>query len=162
MNLQGEQPKETRFPDNPAKVSGKNGAAEERERKKERVADMLANPDCDMDKGDICEAMQISRDTIYRWLKEPKFICKVAELAERYTDAELGTVYKALIDRCRKGETSAIKLYFEIKMKYKQLVKENEQKELSDDDRELLKSAIELFGAAKARKAEKPIAKNKK
>ena len=85
-----------------------------------KVAELLANPDADLTKTDIIENTGVSRATFYRWLKQPEFIDHVNELIEKYTDGELAAVWKALIKKCEGGNVAAIKLYFELKGKYKQ------------------------------------------
>lgn len=91
-------------------------------KKQREVAEMLANPDVDGTKTAISENVGVSRTTLYKWLKDPEFIKYVDSLIDSYTDAELSTVWKALIRRCICGDTQAIKLYFELKGKYKQQI----------------------------------------
>ena len=91
-------------------------------KKQREVAEMLANPDVSANKTEIIEQVGVPRTTLYRWLKDPDFIKYVDSLIDSYTDAELSTVWKALIRRCICGDTQAIKLYFELKGKYKQQI----------------------------------------
>ena len=91
-------------------------------KKQREVAEMLANPDIKANKTEIIEQVGVPRTTLYRWLKDPDFIKYVDSLIDSYTDAELSTVWKALIRRCICGDTQAIKLYFELKGKYKQQI----------------------------------------
>lgn len=91
-------------------------------KKQREAAEMLANPDISVNKSEIAERVGVGRSTLYRWLKDSKFIKYVDSLIDSYTDAELGTVWKALIKRCAEGDTQAIKLYFELKGKYKQQI----------------------------------------
>lgn len=91
-------------------------------KKQREVAEMLANPDVSANKTEIIKQVGVPRTTLYRWLKDPDFIKYVDSLIDSYTDAELSTVWKALIRRCICGDTQAIKLYFELKGKYKQQV----------------------------------------
>lgn len=87
------------------------------------MAEMLANPtDYKSDK-EIYSSLGISHDTFYRWLREDTEITHYAAyLIERYTDKELGAVWAALIRECKKGDVRAIKLYFELKGRYKQQI----------------------------------------
>ena len=85
-------------------------------KKQREVAEMLANPDIKANKTEIIEQVGVPRTTLYRWLKDPDFIKYVDSLTE------LSTVWKALIRRCICGDTQAIKLYFELKGKYKQQI----------------------------------------
>lgn len=92
--------------------------------KKLKVAEALANPEAGQTDKDIYTAVGISHDTFYRWLREDKEILEyAAHLIDRYTDKELGAVWRALIKECKAGNVPAIKLYFELKGKYSQNVK---------------------------------------
>lgn len=91
-------------------------------KKQREAAEMLANPDIVCTKIQLCEDVGVSRTTFYKWLKKPEFISYVNSLIDTYTDAELGVVWKALIYRCTIGDVQAIKLYFELKGKYKQQI----------------------------------------
>lgn len=89
-------------------------------KKMKKVAEMLANPDFQGTKTDILREAGVPRSTFYRWLREnQEFTDYVTELVEKYTDGELAFVWKALTGKCQSGDVSAIKLYFELKGKYK-------------------------------------------
>lgn len=91
--------------------------------KQKNVAEMLANPRCGMNDSEIIQACNVPRSTFYRWLREDEaFTAYVNSLVERYTDAELSAVWKALIIRCKMGDVQAIKLFFELKGRYSQQV----------------------------------------
>ena len=83
-------------------------------KKQREAAEMLANPDISCTKTRLCETVGVSRSGFYKWLKD--------SLIDTYTDAELGSVWKALVHRCVIGDVQAIKLYFELKGKYKQQI----------------------------------------
>ena len=91
-------------------------------KKQLEVAEMLADPSVEMTKKQICEEADVSRTAFYEWLKKKEFVDYVASLIDKYTDSELSTVWKALIRKCEQGDVSAIKLFFELKGKYKQSV----------------------------------------
>lgn len=91
-------------------------------KKQREAAEMLANPDISCTKTRLCETVGVSRSVFYKWLKDSEFILYVNSLIDTYTDAELGAVWRALIHRCMAGDVQAIKLYFELKGKYKQQV----------------------------------------
>lgn len=87
------------------------------------MAEMLANPTSYKNDKEIYSALGISHDTFYRWLREDNEITQYAAyLIERYTDKELGAVWSALIRECKKGDVRAIKLYFELKGRYRQQI----------------------------------------
>ena len=92
--------------------------------KQQQMAEMLANPENEHNTiSAICEELGISRNTYYSdWLKDKNFTAYVNELVERYTDSELASVWRVLIDKCLEGNVNAIKLFFELKGKYKQQV----------------------------------------
>lgn len=86
------------------------------------AAEMLANPSYKGTKSKIIKEVGVSRSTFYNWFKNSDFLEYVNSLVDKYTDAELAEVWKALISECKGGNVQAIKLYFELKGKYKQSV----------------------------------------
>lgn len=86
--------------------------------KKLKMAEMLANPEFTGTNKDIYEAVGISHDTFYKWIKDNSIIEHAENLINKYTDSELGAVWKALLRKCKNGDIPAIKLYFELKGKY--------------------------------------------
>ena len=84
------------------------------------AAECLANPDFIGTKEDIAKNANVSRSTLYRWLRNEEFISIVNDLIDKYVVAESGLVWKALIRECSNGNMQAIKLYFELKDKYKE------------------------------------------
>jgi hypothetical protein len=87
--------------------------------KKLKMAELLANPEFTGTNKNIYEAVGISHDTFYKWIKDNDVIEYTENLINKYTDGELGAIWKALIKKCKSGEIQAIKLYFELKGKYK-------------------------------------------
>lgn len=106
-----------------------NGTDLKLSKKQREAAEMLADPDFKGNSTKIINSLGVPRTTFYRWLKNPEFISYVNELIDLYTDSELGTVWKALIRRCVIGDVRAIKLYFELKGKYKQQVEHSDTRE---------------------------------
>ncbi len=90
--------------------------------KKLKMAEMLANPEFIGTNKELYEAVGISHDTFYRWIKDDEIISYADELIEKYTDAELSAVWKALLIKCKRGDTQAIRLFFELKGRYNQNV----------------------------------------
>ncbi|MBP3600309.1 MAG: hypothetical protein J6J30_04425 [Clostridia bacterium] len=90
--------------------------------KRRKIAELLVNPDCNLSIKEMCEQVGVSRNTFYRWQKEPAFHGYVNFLIDSYTDSELANAWKALIRRATNGNTEALKLFFELKGKYKQEV----------------------------------------
>lgn len=89
-----------------------------------QMAEMLANPESEYKTvSDMCRELGISRNTYYsKWLQDKKFTEYVDKLITRYTDSELADVWRALIKQCTAGNVNAIKLFFELKGKYRQQI----------------------------------------
>lgn len=87
--------------------------------KKLKMAELLANPEFTGTNKELYERIGISHQTFYKWIQEEEVINYAANLIEKYTDAELSTVWKALLKKCKDGDVQAIKLYFELKGKYR-------------------------------------------
>ena len=88
--------------------------------KKLKMVEMLAGPDFNGTITELCEECGVARSTYYDWMEDSAFIDSVNVLINKYTDSELSRVWKALFKQIDKGDTTAIKLYFELKGKYKQ------------------------------------------
>lgn len=88
-------------------------------RKQRRAAEMLANPEFGGTITDLCAEIGVARSTFYDWLGKEEFKNYVDGLIDRYTDSELSRVWKALMRRVDAGDIQAIKLYFELKGRYK-------------------------------------------
>ena len=97
-----------------------NGTNEPVTGKKLQAAQLLASPDFTGTITELLKQLNIGRTTFYRWMDDPEYIQYINSLIDKYTDSELSTVWKALIEQCKSGNTQAIKLYFELKGKYKQ------------------------------------------
>ena len=83
-----------------------------------KAAEMCANPDYETNK-QIIDELSVSKTTFYRWKNEQDFINLVNSKIDKYTDRELPGVWEALIEEAHDGNTQAIKLYFEMKDKYR-------------------------------------------
>lgn len=78
----------------------------------------LATPDSFTTIEGLCAEVGICKQTFYNWIKDEEFCNEVKELIDRYTDAAVGDVWKALIDLAKNGNLEAIKFFFEMKGKY--------------------------------------------
>ena len=87
-----------------------------------KAIELMANPDTALNRTKIMEEVGIGRTAFYAWLKDAEFLEALNKKVEQYTDSEIAVVWKSLIRQIEKGDTSAIKLYFELKGKYKQQV----------------------------------------
>ena len=88
--------------------------------KKRQIAEKLANPEFDGNISALCKEMCVARSTLYRWYDDANFVGYVEWLISRYSDSELPNAWRALIKKASTGNVEALKLYFELKGKYKQ------------------------------------------
>lgn len=88
--------------------------------KKRKMAEKLANPEFDGNITRLCDEMSVARSTLYRWYDEADFMGYVEWLIEKYTDSELANAWRALVKKANGGNVEALKLFFELKGKYKQ------------------------------------------
>lgn len=93
--------------------------------KKRKLAEMLCNPDIDMTITDLCNEVGVSRQTFYNWQKEASFNGYVEFLINSFTDSELPAAWKSLVKKMKTGNVEALKLFFEMKGKYKSQVEAN-------------------------------------
>lgn len=96
--------------------------------KKMIMAKCLADPDFQGTITDLCIKVGVARSTFYDWIGDIDFRAYVDELIDKYTDSELSRVWKALMKLIDKGDIQAIKLYFELKGKYKDTIGRNSSK----------------------------------
>lgn len=107
--------------------------------KKLLMAKRLADPDFQGTITDLCAQVGVARSTFYDWIGDENFRSYVDELIDKYTDSELSRVWKALMKLIDKGDFQAIKLYFELKGKYKDTVgRSNAKKEQQSNLLQLL------------------------
>lgn len=85
-----------------------------------KVAEALANPEERRPKSEILKELRVPRRTFYNWMRNPGFVKYLSGVIDTYTDAELPEVWRQLMRQIRRGDTGAIKLYFEMKGKYRQ------------------------------------------
>ena len=87
--------------------------------KKRKIAEKLASPDFDGNISALCNEMGVARSTLYRWYDDSEFVGYVEWLINKYSDSELPNAWRALIKKANGGNVEALKLYFELKGKYK-------------------------------------------
>lgn len=90
--------------------------------KKRQMALYITSPKYNGNITQACEEIGVSRATYYRWQEDSDYLDFVAYLIKEYTDSETANVWRATISRAKKGDTSAQKLFFELKGLYKQKV----------------------------------------
>jgi len=109
-----------------------------------RMAELLVNPDDRRTKGEKLIEAGLTERTFYRWWADERYINYVNNMLDKCTNAELPTVWKALVRKCTLGDTAAIKLYFELK----RMTPEFKHRVAMDQERmELDKKKMELQAA---------------
>lgn len=66
---------------------------------------------------EILAGRGLSPGTFFSWLEEPAFSGYLRQQTRARTDAAILSAWKALLRGVERGETSAIKLFFELKAK---------------------------------------------
>lgn len=82
---------------------------------------LLSDPGCNMTLTEVATEVGVVRKTLYNWLQDEKFTSYVNKLIDRATDAKLSYAWGCLIKRMEK-DTNAIRLFFELKEKYRQRI----------------------------------------
>ncbi|WP_158553377.1 phBC6A51 family helix-turn-helix protein [Peribacillus saganii] len=85
------------------------------------IARILADPTETRTIKAICDDQGVPRRTFYNWYSKPEYKKYVDSLIDKYTDAELGGIWKALTRKAHSGDMAAIKLFMEMKGKYKEI-----------------------------------------
>lgn len=80
-----------------------------------KLVELLINPEDRRTKTEKMEEAGIPRTTFYRMLKDKNFKAYLREQLDTMTDGELPDVWKAHMLKCKRGDMTAIKLYYEIK-----------------------------------------------
>lgn len=85
--------------------------------KQKKAAEYIVGKDFEGDIEEICQNMEISTDTLFKWLGMKEFIDYLEELTKKVTESKSAVVWKGLMDQCQKGNMTAIKLYFDLREK---------------------------------------------
>lgn len=80
-----------------------------------KIVGLLLNPEDRRTKETKCQEADIAFSTLWRWMKDERFLKYMNSQIDKYTDSELPEVWRALIAQCKRGNIQAIKLYFEMK-----------------------------------------------
>ena len=83
-------------------------------KQKKRVAELLVAPN-DLGVAEICLQNQMTVADLCKLFEDDTFTAYLHRLVDGYTDGAVGTVWDALIEKCRSGDMRAIKLYFDLK-----------------------------------------------
>jgi hypothetical protein len=79
------------------------------------MAEMLADPADRRTKGEKIKDAGLTERNFYRWMKDERYINYINNIVDKYTNSDLPDVWKALMRKCKMGDTTAIKLLFDIK-----------------------------------------------
>ena len=80
-----------------------------------KMAELLLNPEDRRTKKDKCAEVGITHKTLWKWMKDQRYVAYVNDQLEQYTNGELADVWRALIGQCKRGNVQAMKLFFEMK-----------------------------------------------
>jgi hypothetical protein len=80
-----------------------------------KMAELLLNPEDRRTKQEKCKEVGITPKTLWKWMKDKRYVEYVNSQLDQYTNSELAEVWKALINQCKRGNVQAIKLFFEMK-----------------------------------------------
>ena len=81
---------------------------------KKQIAQQLVAPS-QLTVAEICSQNQMSVADLCKLFEDASFTAYLHKLVEGLTDGAVGTVWDALIEKCRSGDMRAIKLYFDLK-----------------------------------------------
>ncbi|WP_018250336.1 phBC6A51 family helix-turn-helix protein [Orenia marismortui] len=88
--------------------------------KQQKFAELLLDPEDRRTRRAKINEVGVAPSTAYRWLKDRDFLDYLNTQIDIVTDGHLSTAWNSLINQVKRGETQAIKLFFELKGKYKQ------------------------------------------
>lgn len=83
--------------------------------KMKKCAQKLISSEFDGNISKLCDELNIARSTFYRWYDKKEFKQYINYLIDKYTEAELFEIWKAIIETAKKGSPQALKLFFDLK-----------------------------------------------
>lgn len=105
--------------------------------KQVEIAIILADPSDTRTITQMCKDENVPRRTFYNWMSKPEFREFINSMIDNYSDAVLPGVWKALSRKAESGDTTAIKLFFEMKGKYREVKDVNHNfNNVSEEDME--------------------------
>lgn len=87
-----------------------------------KIAEEISSPEFHGNITALCERHGIARSTYYRKLDDPSFCGYCEWLINKYTDSELANMWRNVIKAGNGGDVQAMKLFFELKGKFKQSI----------------------------------------
>lgn len=86
--------------------------------KMKKCAQYLMSCEFDGNISKLCEELDITRSTFYRWYERKEFKEYIRVLLNQYTESELVNVWKAVVESAKKGNLQALKIFFDFKNAY--------------------------------------------
>jgi len=83
--------------------------------KQRKIVELLINPEDRRTKEKKCEEVGIAYSTLWRWMKDERFVEYLNSQIDKYINGEMADIWRALLAQCKKGNIQAIKLLFEVK-----------------------------------------------
>ncbi len=83
--------------------------------KMKKCAQRLISSEFDGNISKLCDDLKIARSTFYRWYDKKEFKQYINYLIDKYTEAELFEIWKAIIETAKRGSPQALKLFFDLK-----------------------------------------------
>lgn len=119
--------------------------------KQRALAEAIANPEVANTIVAACEYAGVNRTSYYEWMRDcPEFVAHAEYLIDKYTDGQLGPIYKALCNKARAGNVPAIRLFFEVKGRLKKELDLNiSTQDITPDEVNSLRSLQENKDGAK-------------
>ena len=98
-----------------------------------KFAELLIDPEDRRSRRDKIAEVGVAPSTAYRWLKNKDYLNYINSQIDIVTEGHLSDAWRSLILQVHKGDTQAIKLFFELKGKY------NQKLELTGKDGEAIR-----------------------
>lgn len=83
---------------------------------------LLSSPEYAGDIKRVAKECGVTENKVKGWLRKAEFTDRIDLSVQSQALAHVGSVWEALVDRCKTGDVGAIKLYFEMTGKYKQRI----------------------------------------
>jgi hypothetical protein len=83
--------------------------------KQMRMVELLNNPEDKRSKEEKCKEVGVTFKTLWMWMKIPEFVAYRNSQLDKFTDGALPDIWAAHIRVAKRGDVSAIKLYYEMK-----------------------------------------------
>jgi transposase len=85
-----------------------------------KAIEMLIDIENNYTRSEIAAKVKVSEATLYNWLKKPEFLEELNKASEEFFRSSLYKVNEALLKKTEKGDTAAMRLYYEKLNDFKQ------------------------------------------